>query len=239
MDSSSLIEPIVRAAAPACPFCKRPLRTSSHRVGSHAFTAPDWGSCGCAESEREYKLLSGKEDTDGEARFRKQCSDAGVGRRYLDTPAPVNVGDYIAAALAGENAVVVGGDCGGLAAHTAIGLLRAGRTVRVGTLSSILQDIKSGYSATDAPSATDRLAGIGALIIHDLGLDVPTGWGLQTFSGLVSTRFANGLPTLAFTRYESRFLIERLGERNLASNIVTTLASGRVFTVEAGGGDGR
>lgn len=202
---------IASNAPSECPYCGKPLKTTSLAVMGRTYAAlPCFGSCGCARSR---DALEGRATTEAERREARYRA-AGIGSRYFG--AKVENPEWYQAVKSGRGLFVTGAIGTGkthLASAIAMRLIDAGRSVRFETMVGILRQLRNDF-ATHASDVLERCVGCDALVLDDLGKEKPTEWALSVLYEVVNVRYANGLPIVVTTNHSPSGLIGRLGEGN-------------------------
>ncbi len=118
-------------------------------------------------------------------------ADCELGRRVLDL------------AMSGRGAYLFGDPGTGktYAAACAVRLaVERGRKGRLVTARRLLESIREGYDGGDR-SVLERATRIPLLAVDDLGAERPTAWAIETLTGLIDERTAEGLPTIVTSNY--------------------------------------
>lgn len=111
-----------------------------------------------------------------------------------------------------------------------------GRTARIVTAKALLDEVKAEYGG-DGSGALERAARYWLLALDDLGMERPTEWVMETLTGLVDARVADGLPTIVTSNYSLGELRERWG--GLPGMRIASRLAGACERVEAYGPDRR
>lgn len=85
-----------------------------------------------------------------------------------------------------------------------------GRDARLVTAKALLDAVKSEYDGGEK-GALKRAERYGLLALDDLGMERPTEWAMETLTGLIDARVAEGLPTLITSNYSLGELRDRWG----------------------------
>lgn len=121
------------------------------------------------------------------------------------------------------------------AACARLAVLHAYKT-RLVTAKALLDQVKAEYDGRER-DALKRAERYDLLVLDDLGMERPTEWAMETISGLIDARVADGRPTVITSNYSLGELRERWGGME-GARLVSRIA-GACERVEVKGADRR
>lgn len=111
-----------------------------------------------------------------------------------------------------------------------------GRKAKLTTAKALLDAIKAEWDGGEK-GVLKRAEGYELLVLDDLGVERPTEWAMETLTGLVDARVAEGLPTVFTSNYGLGELRDRWGGMQGAR--IASRIGGACEVIELGGEDRR
>lgn len=224
MEPTSMQSAIMSNCRFTCKFCGQPLKTKEYVLAGKKTTVPLWGTCGCAESKRQYDRLS--ETPLKQPSLTDRCMAAGIGSRFLKADTPCD--DLLTAVKSGSGIYITGRVGSGkttLAACLARKLIESGKTVRFESIVGLLRELKDSFDGTQT-DAIDRAEKCDVLVLDDLGKQSPTTWTLSVIFEIVDSRYRNERPIIVTTNYTTDDLIRAMSanaDKETAKAVVSRL----------------
>lgn len=157
------------------------------------------------EQTDEYRQMLGKQR---ESRLRK----AGLRGGYLEADSPE--GRECFERFRQGKGTYLFGPPGRGKTHAAACCVRLaveqGRKARLVTAKALLDAVKAEYDGGER-GALKRAERYELLALDDLGMERPTEWAMETLTGLIDARVAEGLPTVVTSNYSLGQLRDRWG----------------------------
>lgn len=111
-----------------------------------------------------------------------------------------------------------------------------GRSAKLTTAKALLDDVKAEYDG-GGTGALKRAERYELLALDDLGMERPTDWAMETLTGLIDARVAEGLPTVITSNYSLGELRDRWG--GMPGSRIASRIAGACERVEVAGDDRR
>lgn len=110
------------------------------------------------------------------------------------------------------------------------------RRARLVTAKALLDEVKAEWDGGEK-GTLERAEGYDLLALDDLGMERPTGWAIETLTGLIDARTAAGLPTVYTSNYSTGQLRDLWG--GVQGDRVASRIAGTCERVEMTGPDRR
>lgn len=223
----SVLNDTARATGYECRFCGADIRFTFTDDEGRLWTVPDFGSCGCPESQKA--IASDNEQNVLQA---ERYDRAGIPALYRKAG---NVEPrWINAIAKGKGIYFYGANFTGkttAACAIAKKMVDDGYSVRFENLVSLLTELK-GYFDGQKTNAMKRAIDCQLLVIDDIGQEIPTGWARGVVYEIVNTRFQNDQPIVYTSNFTLGQLAKVMGDdantRAIASRIAATTVAEKV-----------
>lgn len=216
-----------------CEFCGRELPKRNFALVGHGpmlITLP----CDCAEAQAEAKREADEIERNERAEaFRKAWGRAGIPTMFSRVDADFEM----AGPLFGKRSLYIVGENGRGKTHAACRAAKAflvrntnrrGVTMRCwksclfATAQDVLSQLKRSWVRWDQSEEDvfQRWAGVGLLVLDDLGKGVPSEWAAENFFRLVDARWSNERPMVITSQYDMAELADRFekaGDETMAA----------------------